>query len=133
MLQKFFLVYQRLKILDKSVVETSLAKYQDQAMRTIGLAYAEMNDNDNIFMDGKICINTLNFVGVYAIQDDVREGVKESIAECMKAGIAVKVVTGDTPKTAIAIARKINLWNDKTDTEKNIITGVELAKLTDRC
>ena len=117
---------------DKSAVETSLAKYQDQAMRTIGLAYAELKDTDNIFMDGKICLNTLNFVGVYAIQDDVREGVKESIGECMKAGIAVKVVTGDTPKTAIAIARKINLWNDKTDTEKNIITGVELAKLSDK-
>ena len=116
----------------KSAVESSLAKYQDQAMRTIGLAYAELKDTDNIFMDGKICLNTLNFVGVYAIQDDVREGVKESIGECMKAGIAVKVVTGDTPKTAIAIARKINLWNDKTDTEKNIITGVELAKLSDK-
>ena len=116
----------------KSAVESSLAKYQDQAMRTIGLAYAELKDTDNIFMDGKICLNTLNFVGVYAIQDDVREGVKESIGECMKAGIAVKVVTGDTPKTAIAFARKINLWNDKTDTEKNIITGVELAKLSDK-
>ena len=116
---------------NKSVIEKELLSFQNRAMRTLGLAYTELSDTENIFKDGKLVIKKLKFVGVFAIQDDIREGVKESIADCMKAGIAVKIVTGDTPATAKEIGRKIGLWKD-TDNDKNIITGTELAMLTDR-
>lgn len=115
----------------KKSLENELLSYQNRAMRTLGLAYAELSDSDNIFMDGKLIAKNLKFVGIFAIQDDIREGVKESIADCMKAGIAVKIVTGDTPGTAKEIGRKIGLWTD-SDTDKNIITGTELALLTDK-
>lgn len=111
--------------------ETNLMNYQNKAMRTLGLAYAELSDADNIFNEGKLIVKNLQFVGIFAIQDDIRDGVKESIADCMKAGIAVKIVTGDTPGTAKEIGRKIGLWTDN-DSDKNIITGAELAMLTDR-
>lgn len=117
---------------NKASLEEILVSYQNDAKRTLALAYAELADTDNIFMDGKLIATNLKFVGIFAIEDEIREGVKESIAECTKAHIDVKIVTGDTPKTAIAIARKIELWNDDTDTDKNIITGAELAKLTDK-
>lgn len=117
---------------NKALLEENLVSYQNDAKRTLALAYAELADTDNIFMDGKLIAKNLKFVGIFAIEDEIREGVKESIAECTKAHIDVKIVTGDTPKTAIAIARKIELWNDDTDTDKNIITGAELAKLTDK-
>ncbi len=116
---------------NKASLEKELLSYQNRAMRTLGLAYAELSDTDNIFMDGKLIAKNLKFVGIFAIQDDIREGVKESIGDCMKAGIAVKIVTGDTPATAKEIGRKIGLWKD-TDTEKNIITGAELAMLSDK-
>lgn len=116
---------------NKSVIEKELLSYQNRAMRTLGLAYTELSDSENIFKDGKLVAKNLKFVGIFAIQDDIREGVKESIADCMKAGIAVKIVTGDTPATAKEIGRKIGLWKD-TDNDKNIITGAELAMLTDR-
>ena len=116
---------------NKSVIEKELLSYQNRAMRTLGLAYTELSDTENIFKDGKLVTKNLKFVGIFAIQDDIREGVKESIADCMKAGIAVKIVTGDTPATAKEIGRKIGLWKD-TDNDKNIITGTELAMLTDR-
>ena len=115
----------------KSSLEKELLSYQNKAMRTLGLAYMELTDNDNIFKDGKLIANNLKFVGIFAIQDDIRDGVKESIGDCMKAGIAVKIVTGDTPGTAKEIGRKIGLWQD-SDTDKNIITGAELALLTDK-
>jgi Ca2+-transporting ATPase len=115
----------------KSSLEKELLSYQNKAMRTLGLAYMELTDNDNIFKDGKLIANNLKFVGIFAIQDDIRDGVKESISDCMKAGIAVKIVTGDTPGTAKEIGRKIGLWQD-SDTDKNIITGAELALLTDK-
>ena len=112
------------------LLNEKLQVYQNRAMRTLGLAYTELSDTEDIFMDGKLIAKNLRFVGVFAIQDDIREGVKESIGDCMRAGIAVKIVTGDTPATAKEIGRRIGLWKD-TDTEKNIITGTELAMLTD--
>lgn len=115
----------------KKSLESELTSYQLKAMRTLGMAYKELSETDNIFKDGKLIIDNLKFVGIFAIQDDIREGVKESIGDCMKAGIAVKIVTGDTPGTAKEIGRKIGLWTD-ADTDKNIITGAELAKLSDK-
>lgn len=115
----------------KSAYERALLSYQEKAMRTLALAYIELGENEKIFIDGKLNTNNLTFVGVFALLDDIREGVKESMADCMKAGIAVKIVTGDNPGTAKEIGRKIGLWTE-TDNEKNIITGTELAKLSDK-
>jgi len=115
----------------KSAFEKALSNYQEKAMRTLALAYVELGDNETIISEGKINTNKLHFVGVFALHDDIREGVKESMEECMSAGISVKIVTGDNPGTAKEIGRKIGLWTD-ADGEKNIITGTELEKLTDK-
>ncbi len=120
-----------ISIENKKSFEEELLKYQNKAMRTLGLAYAELSEDENIFNDGKLTAQNLTFAGIFAIQDDIREGVKESISDCMKAGIAVKIVTGDTPGTAKEIGRKIGLWTD-ADTDKNIITGAEMANMTDK-
>ena len=115
----------------KSAYEEVLAEYQKGAKRTLALAYVELGESESIISEGKLNTTKLKFVGVFAIQDDIREGVKESIEECMKAGIAVKIVTGDNPGTAKEIGRKIGLWTD-SDGDKNIITGTEMAKLSDK-
>ena len=115
----------------KSAYEDVLAEYQKGAKRTLALAYVELGESESIISEGKLNTTKLKFVGVFAIQDDIREGVKESIEECMKAGIAVKIVTGDNPGTAKEIGRKIGLWTN-SDGDKNIITGTEMAKLSDK-
>ena len=115
----------------KSAYEDVLAEYQKGAKRTLALAYFELGESESIICEGKLNTTKLKFVGVFAIQDDIREGVKESIEECMKAGIAVKIVTGDNPGTAKEIGRKIGLWTD-SDGDKNIITGTEMAKLSNK-
>ena len=114
----------------KTKYEKILESYQQRAMRTLGLAYMELKDTDDIITDGKLNVNSLKFAGVFALHDDIREGVRESMEECMNAGIAVKIVTGDNPQTAKEIGKKIGLWTD-ADSDKNIITGNELAKMSD--
>ena len=66
-----------------------------------------------------------------AIADPVREDVPAAVARCMKAGIDIKIVTGDTPATAREIARRIGLWHDETDSSRNEMTGVEFAAMSD--
>ena len=98
--------------IDEVTLKKTLQKYQDSAYRTLGFAIDK------------------HFVGVVAIEDPVREDVPAAVEECMKAGIMVKIVTGDTPGTAKQIGREIGLWTD-ADNDRNIITGAELAELSD--
>ncbi len=114
----------------KADIDQQLVQYQNQAMRTLGFAYQELNDSDVAIRENKVVADNLTFLGIVAISDPVREDVPAAVEECLKAGINVKIVTGDTPGTAKEIGRQIGLWTDK-DTDKNIIMGPELAALSD--
>lgn len=116
----------------KGEFDTLLLKYQKQAMRTLGFAYQELGNNDATIADDKVIADRLTFLGIVAISDPVRIDVPDAVDEVIKAGIKVKIVTGDTPGTAKEIGRQIGLWNDATDTERNIITGPELSELSDK-
>ena len=107
-----------------------LLGYQNQAMRTLGFAYAEVNDSNTI-KDGKLVADNLTLQGVAAISDPVRLEVPGAVREALDAGIDVKIVTGDTPGTAKEIGRQVGLWKDGTSSDRNIITGPEFEKLTD--
>ena len=114
----------------KTDIENQLVEYQNQAMRTLGFAYQMFDGKADVFKDGKVVADNLTFMGVVAISDPVRLDVPAAVAECMNAGINVKIVTGDTPGTAKEIGRQIGLWTAK-DGDKNIITGPEFAALSD--
>jgi P-type Ca2+ transporter type 2C len=64
----------------------------------------------------------LEFLGFTGMMDPLREGVKEAIASCRKAGIEVSIITGDHPITAFTIAKNIGL-NLNPD---QVVTGAEL-------
>lgn len=116
----------------KAEIDAQLLEYQNQAMRTLGFAYQELGDKDATIADGKVVADKLTFLGIVAISDPVRIDVPNAVNEVIDAGIKVKIVTGDTPGTAKEIGRQIGLWNDATDTDRNIITGPEFAELSDK-
>ncbi len=84
----------------KTDIENQLVEYQNQAMRTLGFAYQIIDSKADVFKDGKVVADNLTLMGVVAISDPVRLDVPAAVAECMNAGINVKIVTGDTPGTA---------------------------------
>lgn len=121
-------------------INSQLLQWQNQAMRTLGFAYLELPKtatNDlgagiiPKIMQGETEIDAkFTFLGIVAIADPVRKEVPAAVKECLDAGISVKIVTGDTPGTAKEIGRQVGLWTAQ-DTDRNIITGPELAALTD--
>ena len=115
----------------KETIDAQLIEYQNQAMRTLGFACQVIEDDEDVIHNGDLKADKLHFLGIVAISDPVREDVPSAVAECFTAGIKVKIVTGDTPGTAKEIGRQIGLWNDGTDTDRNIITGPEFAALSD--
>lgn len=107
-----------------------LLEYQNKAMRTLGLAYRVISDEAETDCATLVAEGGLTFLGIFAISDPIRPDVPAAVERCQSAGINIKIVTGDTPGTATEIARQIGLWKPE-DTERNRITGVEFAALTD--
>ena len=113
----------------QATVEEQLLNYQKQAMRTLGFAY-KILDNEEYDNIESLSTTDLTYLGIVAISDPVRLDVPDAVQKCLNAGIDVKIVTGDTPITAREIGRQIGIWKD-TNTEDQIITGVDFEKLSD--
>ncbi|MBQ3740997.1 MAG: calcium-translocating P-type ATPase, PMCA-type [Prevotella sp.] len=96
-----------------------LLEYQQGAMRTLAFACTPLTSPPSPLT---------TFLGIAAISDPVRSDVPLAVDECQRAGIDIKIVTGDTTATAIAIARQIGI---RCDGENQTITGRELAELSD--
>lgn len=111
-------------------IEELLLGYQRKAMRTLGFATCVLPAGAEGIGEKGVEAPELEFMGVVAIADPVRADVPDAIRECLDAGIAIKIVTGDTPATAMEIGRQIGLWTD-ADGDRNIITGPEFGALTD--
>ncbi|KAJ8507033.1 hypothetical protein ONZ45_g10547 [Pleurotus djamor] len=71
------------------------------------------------------------FVGIVSLEDPPKHGVREAIGSLRLAGIKVMMVTGDHPKTAEAIARKINLIIGDTKQTLSTRTGRPVEEIYD--
>ena len=107
-----------------------------QALRTIGLAYKYVEYVDKKTKNSKGVLKDEEdgfiLVGIAGIQDVIRNQVPESVAICNRAGITVKMVTGDNKITARAIARICNIISkDEPDDEENgrVMEGPDFYKL----
>lgn len=115
---------------ERADYDEMLARCQQQAMRTLGFAYKELDADEPAFADGRLAADGLTMIGITAISDPVRKEVPAAIGECIEAGIEVKIVTGDTPGTAKEIARQIGLWRDG-DGEECLLSGREMEAMSD--
>ncbi len=99
------------EIMKKIVAE----KFAVKAYRTLLIAYADYSEDElqriqqanNNFekeADREALEKNLTLIGIYALQDPLRDEVIRSVRICHKAGINVRMVTGDNLDTAKAIA-----------------------------
>ncbi len=95
-------------------------EWASEGLRLLGLAYRPM---------GKLEDYTgYTWVGLVGMQDPIREGVQEAVNVAKKAGIQVKMITGDYRRTAEKIARSIGLM----EPGDRSLEGDELAKMNDQ-
>lgn len=109
-------------------IAARLDEAQRRAMRTLGFAWCETSAAD---CADALAAGGLHFAAIAAIADPIRDEVPAAIRQCLDAGLSIKIVTGDTTATATEIARRIGLWDDRTDTDRNRLTGAEFAAMTD--
>lgn len=91
---------------EKRNIEASIKTMAQAGLRILGVAQAsEVAPNQELKN-----IN-FSFLGLIAFMDPVRSTAAQAIKECHRAGIKVKMITGDYPETARSIARQIGLTN----------------------
>ena len=100
-------------------------------MRVVGVGYRELKKED-IKNEREINLNRLafdfNFVGLIALKDPLRPGIKRAVSLCRSAGIRPNLVTGDHKLTAIVVAREIGI---KAKVQE-ILEGRELEAVSDQ-
>lgn len=101
-----------------NVQNENLAK---DGYRIIAIADGEIDESESF--DEKD-IKGLNFIGLVAFIDPVRDDVKGSVTEARRAGIKVVMITGDHPLTAFAVGKELEL----VDTMEEVATGEDVAK-----
>lgn len=101
-----------LTTMERETIESNAKIFTNKAYRVIGFAYKKIDDTT--------CdpYTNLTFCGFVGIQDPPRDSVPQAIADCKKAHVRVRMVTGDAPDTALAIAKKIGIL------EENATSGV---------
>ena len=109
-----------IEIIDAKIKETIVKKIDEMsgnALRVIGCAY-KIGDETPLE-------ENLIFTGLLGLIDPPKKDAKKAVSDCIKAGIKVKMITGDYEKTASAIAKDLGILTDGKE-----ITGSELEKLT---
>jgi len=101
-------------------VGETISAYANRSLRTIGLLYrdfpvwppagarpleddASQAEFDDVFRD-------MTWIGIVGIQDPLRPGVHDAVLQCQKAGVFVRMVTGDNVMTARAIAEECGIY-----------------------
>jgi Ca2+-transporting ATPase len=78
----------------------------NEALRTIGLAYADVDENFDAEFE---YAGPFVLLGIVGIMDPVRPEVPHAVRQCQQAGITVRLVTGDNAITARAIAQRCGI------------------------
>jgi magnesium-transporting ATPase (P-type) len=99
-------------------------------LRVLALA-RKITDKDGIEVED--CLSGLTFLGLQGMIDPPRTEAIAAVSSCHKAGIMVKMITGDHAVTATEIARQLNIGQEKgeRDAKPITLTGKDLEKLTD--
>ncbi|PIA12703.1 calcium ATPase, partial [Coemansia reversa NRRL 1564] len=112
----------------------TVSNYASRALRTIGMAYRDFDDFDEAQLAqlesdiewrdsvGLVCL------GIFAIEDPLRDGVTDAVRRCQNAGLVVRMVTGDNMLTARAIATQCGIFTPGMG--GMILEGPKFRKLT---
>lgn len=104
----------------RKTLETVIANYASRSLRTIGLVYrdfeqwpprgAPTQDGNRQLAEFDPIFNDMTMLGIFGLQDPLRAGVADAVRQCQRAGVFVRMVTGDNVMTAKAIAQECGIF-----------------------
>jgi Ca2+-transporting ATPase len=107
---------------ERNAILQSNETFACEGMRVIAVAAAARGTS---YGDRSRDESELQFIGLLAFNDPIREDVPPAVADCARAGITVIMITGDHPATAEATARRLGLSSERT------LTGADVDGMYD--
>ncbi|KAK9059536.1 hypothetical protein SSX86_020240 [Deinandra increscens subsp. villosa] len=126
--------------LDEAKVEYFKKAIEDMAgrsLRCVAIAYKALKEetvptDEDELANWELPEGDLVLLAIVGLKDPCRPGVHEAVQLCAKAGIKVRMVTGDNLQTAKAIALECGILGSTADaTEPNLIEGKSFRALSD--
>ncbi|QGN50348.1 HAD-IC family P-type ATPase [Micromonospora sp. WMMC415] len=114
--------------LDRRAVLAAAGELAGEGLRVLATAMARVGGGAGLAEED--LPGNLAFTGLHAMLDPPRAAVADAIAACRRAGIAVKMITGDHRTTASAIAVRLGLL-DAEPGPGAVLSGTDLAELPD--
>jgi P-type Ca2+ transporter type 2C len=97
----------------KAKIKKIIEKWASEGLRTLGIAYRDtdqlmttLESNDGKKDDPE---HDLVWIGLFGVKDPLRSEVPEAVATCQRAGMTIRMVTGDNVLTARKIARECGI------------------------
>lgn len=109
----------------KARILSGMETHQKNARRI--LAFAHFDEEGEDLTSEKDIRGKFIFDGYCALADPVRADVKEAVEDCKKAGIKLKMLTGDNPVTALAVARELGIAQSASEA----VTSSDIESMTD--
>ena len=114
----------RCRDLDQAKVMAAADSLAAEGFRVLAVARGEVSAEAALARDAA-ALQGLELLGIAGLIDPVRPEVPAAVAACRDAGISVRMVTGDHPQTALAIARELGLASEQAE----VVTGRDLQDL----
>ena len=111
--------------LDRDYWETEASRIAADGQRVLALAVRPVSPQQVVLQE-KDVTGSMQLLGLVGLIDPPRTEAMAAVAECHRAGIAVKMITGDHAATATAIAARIGLRKPE-----GVLTGADLDRLDD--
>lgn len=123
---------------DREEIERAAEAMENNALRVIALAYKDAQtasdfDVDEMVPDQngvfKFEEEKNVFLALFGITDVLRSGVKAAVLQCQRAGIRVRMITGDSRLTATAVAKKCGILDADLADENAVMEGKQFMEL----
>lgn len=119
------------------LIRQDVSRFANLSLRTLGLSFRDVDQwpparsrsasDESDRVEFKDVFREMTWIGAVGIQDPVRKGVPEAVRNCSRAGVGVKMVTGDNIQTATAIAKACGLLENGG----KVMEGVEFRRMNE--
>lgn len=104
-------------------IESVYTAYAKEGLRTLSVAQKSLPTG--VILSEDIAETDIVFLGIEGVIDPPRPEVNDALRRAQAAGIRVIVITGDSPDTALAVAKQVGLRVERG------VTGQDMAEMTD--
>ncbi len=124
------LKYSTLNEADKVKVQDKVTLFANQGLRVLGVAKVENTQIDFPKTQQEFSFEFLGLIGFY---DPPKHNIAKVFKHFYEAGIQIKIITGDSPLTTLAIAEQAHFKNSDSTLNEPLrtVTGEELLAMTD--